>query len=108
MFTLEIGGRPIAITDAEESQAWDIFQSAEFRQDLTVMTNNGTPLWDGQAPLLIRPASQEEVAAFQVPEFDVDGDDEDEEDGDGVFVTFLVPIDHDHEVIAAIPPQLQS
>jgi len=106
MFTLEINDRPIAITDAKEAQARDIFESAEFKQDLTVMTSEGTPLWDGQAPLLIRPASEQEIAAFEAPEFDVD--DEDEEEEDGLFVTFLVPIDHDHEGTAAIPPELQS
>ena len=106
MFTLAIGSKPVAITDAEEVQARDIFESDEFKQDLTVMTSEGTPLWDGRTPLNVRPASQEEVAAFEAPEFDVD-DDEDEED-DGVFVTFLVPIDHDHEETLAVPPELQS
>jgi hypothetical protein len=104
MFTLEIDSRPIATTDAEEPQARDIFESDEFRQDLTVMTSEGTPLWDGQAPLTIRPASEQEVAAFAAPELDVDDDDEDEDDGDGVFVTFLVPIDHNHEEISAVAP----
>ncbi len=108
MFTLEIGGKPIAITDAEEAQARDIFESDEFKQDLTAMTCEGAPLWDGQAPLTIRPATQQEVAAFEAPEFDVDDEDEDEDDGDGVFVTFLVPVDHDHEEMSAIPPELQS
>ena len=41
-----------------------------------------------------------EVAAFDAPELDVD-DAGDEENGDGVFVTFLVPIDHDHEKMLA-------
>ncbi|WP_134499665.1 hypothetical protein [Microvirga pakistanensis] len=108
MFTLEIGGKPIAITDAEEAQARDIFESDEFKQDLTAMTSEGAPLWDGQAPLTIRPATQQEVAAFEAPEFDIDDDEEDENDGDGVFVTFLVPVDHDHEEMSAIPPELQS
>ena len=108
MFTLEIDSRPIAITDAEEAQARDIFESDEFKQDLTAMTSDGTPLWDGQASLIIRPASDQEVAAFEVPEFDVDDDDEEDAEDDGVFVTFLVPIDHNHEEIVAIPPQLQS
>lgn len=107
MFTLAIGSKPVAITDADEAQAQDIFESAEFKQDLTILTSEGTPLWDGRAPLNVRPASQEEVAAFEAPDFDVD-DDDGEEDGDGVFVTFLVPIDHDHEETSAIPPQLQS
>ena len=107
MFTLAIGGKPVAITDAEEVRARDIFESDEFKQDLTVLTSEGTPLWDGRTPLNVRPASQEEVAAIEASDFDGD-DDDDEEDSDGVFVTFLVPIDHDHEEISAIPPQLQS
>ena len=106
MFTLAIGSKPVAITDADEAQAQDIFESAEFKQDLTVLTSEGTPLWDGRTALNVRPASQEEVAAFEAPDFDAD--DDDEEDGGGVFVTFLVPIDHDHEETSAIPPQLQS
>jgi hypothetical protein len=51
MFTLAIGSKPVAITDAEEVQARDIFESDEFKQDLTVMTSEGTPLWDGRTPL---------------------------------------------------------
>ncbi|WP_262271772.1 hypothetical protein [Microvirga yunnanensis] len=108
MFTLEIDGRPIAITDAEEGRARDIFESDEFKEDLTVMTSDGTPLWDGQASLTIRPASDQEVAAFEASEFDVNDADEDAEDDDGVFVTFLVPVDHDHEDLSAVPPELQS
>ncbi len=105
MFTLEAGSKPIAITDADEAQARDIFGSNEFKQDLMVMTSEGTPLWDGQVPLTVRPAFQHEVAAFEAPEFDVDDDDK---DVNGLFVTFLVSIDHAHEETAAIPPQLQS
>ena len=103
MFTLEIGGNPVAITDADEAQARAIFESDEFRHDLTVWTSEGTPLWDGSAPLNVRSASQEEAAAFEAPELDID----DEEDDD-LFVTFLVPIDYNHEDISAIPPELQN
>jgi hypothetical protein len=103
MFTLEIGGNPVAITDADEAQARAIFESDEFKHDLTVLTREGTPLWDGSAPLNVRSASQEEAAALEAPELDVD----DEEDDD-LFVTFLVPIDHNHDDISAIPPELQN
>jgi alkanesulfonate monooxygenase SsuD/methylene tetrahydromethanopterin reductase-like flavin-dependent oxidoreductase (luciferase family) len=105
MFTLVISSTPIAITDADEAQAREIFNSDEFKQDLSALTSEGSPLWDGQASLHIRPASQEEIAAFGTPDEDLDDLDDDE---DGVFVTFLVPIDHDHEAISAVPPELQS
>ena len=105
MFTLEIGGKPVAITDTDEAQARSIFESDDFKQDLTAMTSEGTPLWDGRAPLDVRRASEQEIAAFEAS--DQDFDDVDDED-DGLFVTFLVPIDHDHEETSAVPPQLQS
>jgi hypothetical protein len=106
MFTLEIGGSPIAVTDADEAQARVIFQSHEFKQDLTALTSGGAPLWDGSAPLNIRAASPEEVSAFEAPDLDDDVDDEEEDDG--LFVTFLVPIDHDHEDVSGVPPELQG
>jgi hypothetical protein len=55
MFTLEIGDKPIAITDADGAQARVIFESDEFKQDLTAMTSEGIPLWDGRAPLPFGP-----------------------------------------------------
>jgi hypothetical protein len=104
MFTLEIDGTAIAITDADESQAWEIVESEAFQQDLMAMTSEGTLLWDGRAPLIIRPASRQETEAFGAPGLDLDDTDDDE---DSVFVTFLVPVDHDHEPTSAIPPELR-
>lgn len=106
MFTLEIGGKPIAITDADEARAWAIFESDEFRQDLTVLTSDGVPLWDGRARLSIRPSSDEEISSFEAPVLDAaDGLDEDGEDS--LSVTFLVPIDHDHADMPTVPPGLR-
>jgi hypothetical protein len=68
MFTLENAGMPIAITDAGEAEARAIFESDEFKQDLTAVTSEGIPLWDGQAPLNIRAALREEIAAFEAPD----------------------------------------
>jgi hypothetical protein len=111
MFTLEIDGKPVAITDTDEAQAREIFESDEFKQDLTVLTSERTPLWDGRAPLNVRPASEQEITAFEAPDQELDEDfDEagDEDEDEGLFVTFLLPIDHDHEETSAIPRQLQS
>ena len=111
MFTLEIDGKPVAITDTDEAQARAIFESDEFKQDLTVLTSEGSPLWDGRAPLNVRPASEQEITAFEASDQELDEDfDEagDEDEDEGLFVTFLLPIDHDHEETSAIPPQLQS
>jgi hypothetical protein len=107
MFTIEIGGIPVAVTNADEPQARDVFESEEFKQDLMAMTSDGTPLWDGRAPLTVRPAFRHEVVLFEAPDPDVDDFDDEAED-DSVFVTFLVRVDHDHEATSAVPPQLQS
>ena len=107
MFTIEIGGIPVAITNADEAQARDLFESEEFKQDLMAMTSEGAPLWDGKVSLTVRSAFRHEIEVFEAPDADVDDFDDEAED-DGVFVAFLVPVDHDHEEISAIPPQLQS
>jgi len=107
MFTIEIGGIPVAVTNADEPQARDVFESEEFKQDLMAMTSDGTPLWDGKAPLAVRPAFLHEVEVFEAPDSGRDDFDDEAED-DSVFVTFLVRVDHDHEATSAVPPQLQS
>lgn len=95
MFTLEIDGKPIAITDADEREANELFGGQDFKDDLLVLESEGRPLWDGSAPLKVRPSSDEEVEAFNDA---VDGDDEDEpddgpEDEHGINVLFVVPVD---------------
>jgi hypothetical protein len=104
MFTLEIDGTAIAITDADEALAWEIVDSDAFRHDLMAMTSDGTPLWDGRVPLVIRPSSPQETEAFGAPGLDLDDTDDEE---DGVSVTFLVPVDRDHEPTSAVPPELR-
>jgi hypothetical protein len=106
MLTIEIGGIPIAVTNVDEAQAREVFESTEFKRDLMVMNSDGTPLWDGKAPLTVRSAFRHEVALIETADEEPDIDDE--AGDDYVFVTFLVPIDHDHEEVSAISPQLQS
>ncbi len=106
MLTIEIGGIPIAVTNVEEAQAREVFESAEFKCDLMIMNSDGTPLWDGKAPLTVRSAFRHEVALIETADEEPDMDDE--AGADFVFVTFLMPIDHDHEEVSAIWPQLQG
>jgi hypothetical protein len=93
MFTLEINGKPIALTNADQEQARELFDDQEFKTDLRSMMSNGLPIWDGLAALLIRPSSDEEAEAFERA---VIGEEGDEEDENGVDVLFLVPVD-DHD-----------
>ncbi|ATR20743.1 Hypothetical protein HVPorG_01334 [Roseomonas mucosa] len=95
MFTLEIGGKPVAITDAGEDEAREIFEGKEFRDDLLDLESEDGPLWDGEAPLKWRAATEEEIAEFRQVELEEE-DEEDEED-DGPVIMFLVPLVEDDE-----------
>lgn len=101
MFTLEIGGRAIAMTDADDSQARELFGSEDFKSDLRSLESEGRPLWDGSARLDVRPSSEEEIEAFDAAlDGDEDepagldgvGEDDDLDDEDGIDVLFLVPV----------------
>lgn len=96
MYTLDIAGKPVAITDADEAQARELFNSDAFKEDIAAMESDGKPLWDGKAPLVVRKATKEETDNFE----QALDDDDDEEEGDtldedevGINVLFLVPVD---------------
>jgi hypothetical protein len=60
MFTLEIKGQAIVVTNATEDEAAGLFESEEFKEDLKTLTTDGKPLWDGSSPLTVRPAKEDE------------------------------------------------
>jgi len=96
MFTLEIKGTAIAVTNANEDEAAGLFESDEFKEDLKTLTTDGRPLWDGKAPITVRPASEDEIDSFDEAMNDEDYEDEDEDDADDeepIDVVFLVEID---------------
>ena len=68
MYTLEIGGKPIALIDADEQVARTLVTTENFKADMQRWTLGGTPLWDGRAELDVRQASDEETAQFQGPD----------------------------------------
>jgi hypothetical protein len=89
MFTLTISDKPIAVTNADEDEARDLFMSDDFKQDLKTLESEGAPLWDGFATLSIRAASESEIAEFEAI-------DEDEEsagvENDAPLIIFLVEV----------------
>ena len=100
MFTLEIDGKAIAITDADEMQAREVFSSQEFKSDLSSMESEGRPLWDGVASFRIRAASEEEMDAFDETMGEEEDPDQDDEE-DAINILFLVPIDDSNQGTAA-------
>ena len=95
MFTLEIKGTAIAVTNATQDEAAGLFESEEFKEDLKSLTSDGVSLWDGRTPLTIRPASEEEIDSFDEAMNDEEYEDEDEgeDDEEPIDVVFLVEID---------------
>ncbi|MGO4704791.1 hypothetical protein AB4072_03300 [Microvirga sp. 2MCAF38] len=97
MFTLEIAGKAIAVTNADEDQAQELFTSEGFKDDLVSFKSDNNPLWDGSAALTIRRSSEDEIEAFDDAlegDEDFEDEEEDDEDGDdGIDVVFLVEID---------------
>jgi len=93
MYTLVIDGVAVAMTDADEAEAREIFDSEDFKADLADFTSDGKPLWNGETPFEIRPATDDEEDLF---DDSLEGDEEDDEDDgeeDGASVVFLVVVD---------------
>lgn len=87
MFTLEISGRAVAVTDATpEAEARELLES--LADEMTELESEGKIVWDGESPLVVRPSTEEEIEAFDDAEMD-----EDEEEDDEPVVMFLIPID---------------
>ena len=99
MFTLEINGTAIVVTNAAENEARELLQSDDFKEDLKTLTAEGRPLWDGTSPLTVRAATEDEVEAFEEALEDEDYQDEDptDDDDDPIDVVFLVEVDDDDE-----------
>ncbi len=97
MFTLEIAGKPVAVTDADGEGARELFEADEFREDLLSLESDGRPIWDGVAAFHIRPANDEEMDALEqsLDEADTErtDDEDDDDDEEGINVLFLVPVD---------------
>jgi hypothetical protein len=89
MFTLTISDKPIAVTNADEDEARDLFMSEDFKQDLKTLESEGAPLWDGFATLSIRPASEPEIAEFEATDEDEESADVKE---DTPLIMFLVEV----------------
>ncbi|HEY7764058.1 MAG TPA: hypothetical protein VG758_04175 [Hyphomicrobiaceae bacterium] len=68
MFTLEIGGKPVALIQADQTEAREFFEAETFRQDMQRWVSDGKPVWDGHAEFSIRPAADEEIQHFKGPD----------------------------------------
>ena len=65
MFTLEIGGRAVAIASADKKAAEAFFTSDLFKMDMKRWQAGGAPVWDGSTNFRVREATPEEVGKFR-------------------------------------------
>lgn len=87
MFTLEIDGRAIAVTDATpEAEARELLES--LADEMIELESEGRQIWNGESPLKVRASTEEEIEVFEEAEMDEDAEEDDEP-----VVMFLVPID---------------
>jgi hypothetical protein len=67
MFTVEAGGRPIAVANygtLDKAKKW--FEGEVFKEGIAALEDKtGKPLWDGEAELYVRRAYPEEVAEWE-------------------------------------------
>jgi hypothetical protein len=108
MFTLEINGKALVVTNADEDSARALLESEEFKQDLQSFTSDGLPLWDGSATLMIRPSSEDEIETFDEALDDEDyeeegpeADNDDDDDEEPIDIVFLVEIDEENDIASA-------
>ena len=101
MVTLEIAGKAVAVTNADEEHARELFLSESFKDDLKSFKSESRSLWDGSAALTTRPASEDEIDAFYEALDEEDEDDEDFDDDLDIDVVFLVSIDEIDDAAAS-------
>jgi len=67
MYTVEVTSKPIAVANLEsQAAAEEFFHSDWFKEEMLIFeTDDGSDLWNGSDPFLIRPALPEEVAIFK-------------------------------------------
>jgi|EndMetStandDraft_5_1072996.scaffolds.fasta_scaffold1334820_2 hypothetical protein len=66
VFTLDVDGKPTLSFEAMSArEANELIREQWFRSDLRALTSDGSPLWDGTAPLRSRPAGPDEAERYQ-------------------------------------------
>lgn len=96
IFVLEIKGTAILAFEADSlDEARAYAQSAGEEEDLTELTSNGAPLWNGRDPISVRAATVEEADLFE-EEREADWEDEPHADAED-FLVYLVPLDEPEE-----------
>ena len=92
IFVLEIKGSAILAFEADNmDDARAYAGSAEEHEDLTELTSDGRPLWNGKDPITARIATEDEKELFEESR-EEDWEEEPHADPED-FIVYLVPLD---------------
>ena len=96
IFVLEIKGTAILAFEADDlDEARAYAESAGEEEDLTELTSNGKPLWNGSDPITVRSATDDEAGLFEEERAE-DWEDEPHTDAED-FMIYLVPLDESED-----------
>jgi hypothetical protein len=96
IFVLEIKGTAILAFEADDPDEANAYAaSAEEHEDLTELTSNGAPLWNGKDDIGVRAATPAEAGLFEEQREEDWGEDVHADSED--FIVYLVPLDEPEE-----------
>jgi hypothetical protein len=96
IFVLEIKGTAILAFDADDVDEANAYAaSAAEHEDLTELTSDGAPLWNGKDAITVRAATPAEADLFEEQRGE-DWEEEPHADEDD-FIVYLVPLDEPDE-----------
>jgi hypothetical protein len=96
IFVLEIKGTAILAFEADDPDEANAYAaSAEEHEDLTELTSNGAPLWNGKDDIGVRVATPAEAGLFEEQREEDWGEDVHADSED--FIVYLVPLDEPEE-----------
>jgi hypothetical protein len=91
LFVIEIGREPVLVFPEDDlALAQTELEDGNIKESLQEFHRNGAPLWDGEAPLAVRPATPGEEVIWQEALNEALEDDELDEDEQDEFAVFLV------------------
>jgi hypothetical protein len=91
IWTMDIDGKPVVVIgEVDRDEAEDLVGDDSFQEDLMDLESEGEPIWNGEAPLTLREANEEERKAWQ--ESREEARSEEDFDEDEASVVFLIPV----------------
>jgi hypothetical protein len=96
LFTVEVAGRPVIVFSEESRTSAEEILTSLIGPDLQDFTADGVPVWDGEAPLVLRDADPVESTRWEQGLAEAQEAGDGEADGED-FAVFLIDLDEEGE-----------